>query len=79
MKEEAFERFMKKWQAAHQGAGNAYRTVFLGGGADVNVVGRIFKDLDFKTVQGAGEPESRRRRVFTRSLSDCLRVSRVRR
>lgn len=55
MKEEAFERFMKKWQTAHQGAGNAYRTVFLGGGADVNVVGANMRDLDFKTVQGAGE------------------------
>jgi HK97 family phage portal protein len=55
MKEEAFERFMKKWQAAHQGAFNAYRTVFLGGGADVNVVGANLRDLDFKSVQGAGE------------------------
>lgn len=55
MKEEAFERFMKKWATAHQGAANAYRTVFLGGGADVNVVGANLRDLDFKTVQGAGE------------------------
>lgn len=55
MKEEAFERFMKKWQQAHQGAANAYRTVFLGGGADVNVVGANLRDLDFKAVQGAGE------------------------
>jgi len=29
--------------------------LFLGGGADVNVVGANLRDLDFKVVQGAGE------------------------
>ena len=38
-----------------QGLNNAYKTMFLGGGADVTVVGQDFKQLDFKTVQGADE------------------------
>lgn len=37
------------------GAENAYRTLYLGGGADANVVGSDLKQVDFKNVQGAGE------------------------
>jgi|GEM_PF-655748 len=37
------------------GAENAYRTLYLGGGADANVVGSNLQQVDFKAVQGAGE------------------------
>jgi hypothetical protein len=37
------------------GEHNAYRTMHIGGGADVQVVGADFKQMDFKVVQGAGE------------------------
>jgi phage portal protein BeeE len=47
------------WAAAfrdqHEGAMNAYKTLFLGSGADVTVVGKDLAQLDFKVVQGAGE------------------------
>lgn len=55
IKEEAFERFVRKMNVSHQGASNAYRTMYLGGGADVTVVGADLKQLDFKVTQGAGE------------------------
>lgn len=37
------------------GSANAYRTLYLGGGADATVVGSSMKDIGFKDVQGAGE------------------------
>jgi len=39
----------------HEGADNAYKTLWLAGGADVKVVGADLKQLDFKVTQGAGE------------------------
>jgi phage portal protein BeeE len=39
----------------HKGSVNAYRTLHLGGGADVSVLGADLKSIDFKAVQGAGE------------------------
>lgn len=39
----------------HEGVGNAYKTMWLGGGADVKVIGADLKQLDFKLTQGAGE------------------------
>lgn len=50
-----FTRWIQKFREDHEGAENAYRTVFLGAGADVTVVGADLKQLDFKLVQGAGE------------------------
>jgi hypothetical protein len=41
--------------AKHEGARNAYRTMWLAGGADVKVVGADLKAIDFKATQGAGE------------------------
>ncbi len=38
-----------------EGAGNAYKTLWLNGGADVKVIGADLKQLDFKLTQGAGE------------------------
>lgn len=39
----------------YAGAENAYKTMHIGGGADVTVVGADFKQIDFKIVQGHGE------------------------
>lgn len=39
----------------HEGVENAYKTLWLAGGADVKVVGSDLKQLDFKITQGAGE------------------------
>ena len=52
---EAFEAFVEKMNAGHNGPEHAGRTLYLGGGADVKVVGSNFDQLDFKNVQGGGE------------------------
>lgn len=51
----AFKDFVAKLDAGHRGVSNAYRTLVVGGGASVNVVGKDLKQLDFKATQGAGE------------------------
>ena len=55
MKQEVFEAFVKRMDLAHKGASNAYKTLYLGGGADATVVGADLRQLDFKATQGAGE------------------------
>lgn len=50
-----FTKYVELFEAAHAGADNAYKTLHLGGGADVTTVGADFKQLDFKATQGAGE------------------------
>ncbi|MFF2009165.1 phage portal protein [Streptomyces sp. NPDC058195] len=52
---EAFAKFKARMESSHRGVENAYKTLYLGGGADVTVVGSDFKQLDFSSVQGAGE------------------------
>jgi phage portal protein BeeE len=52
---DAFAKFKAKMDADHRGVENAYKTLYLGGGADVTVAGSDFKQLDFSAVQGAGE------------------------
>ncbi|OLZ72564.1 hypothetical protein AVW11_04005 [Streptomyces amritsarensis] len=52
---EAFEKFKARMDTGHRGAENAYKTLYLGGGADVTVVGNSFAQMDFSRVQGAGE------------------------
>lgn len=52
---EAFETFTQKMDATHQGVENAFKTLYLGGGADVKVVGSNFEQLAIKATQGAGE------------------------
>lgn len=47
----AFVEEMRK----HEGAANAYQTLWLAGGADAKVVGSDLKNMDYKVVQGAGE------------------------
>ena len=50
-----FERFVSKFSEGHEGVANAYRTLFLAGGADAKVVGSDLRQIDFKQTQGAGE------------------------
>jgi HK97 family phage portal protein len=47
--------FKELLETQHQGAVHAYKTLYLGGGADATVVGSNFRQLDFKVTQGAGE------------------------
>lgn len=50
-----FEKFVDKMDEKHKGWQDAYRTLYLGAGADVTVIGTDLKQLDFKAVQGFGE------------------------
>ena len=52
---EAFDKWVEAFRAGHEGVANAYKTLFMGGGAKVEVVGRDFQQMDFKVVQGASE------------------------
>jgi phage portal protein BeeE len=53
---EAFEAFVARFQRDHEGGPEkGYRTLHLGGGADVTTLTHDFKQLDFKNTQGAGE------------------------
>lgn len=52
---ERFDEFVAKMRAQTEGVDNAYRTLYLGGGADVTLNGSSMKELDFKATQGAGE------------------------
>lgn len=47
--------FAEAFRDSHVGTDNAYKTLHLGGGSDVKAYGSDFKQLDFKTIQGAGE------------------------
>lgn len=53
--EEQFKRFIKVFNASHQGVENAYKNLVVGGGADVTLVGADMRQLDFRQTQGAGE------------------------
>jgi phage portal protein BeeE len=52
---EAFESFVEWFRREHEGAGKAYRTLHLGGGADIVPLTFDFKQLDFKSLQGSAE------------------------
>lgn len=52
---EAFEQFVDKMDAQHKGVDNAFKTLYLGAGADVKVVGANFEQLNLKNVQGGIE------------------------
>ncbi|UUW87408.1 phage portal protein [Pimelobacter simplex] len=52
---EAFDEFVARMKANTEGVDNAYKTLYLGGGADVTLTGSSMKELDFKATQGAGE------------------------
>lgn len=50
-----FKKFKAAMDSEHAGAMNAYKTLYIGGGADAKVVGADLRQLDFKATQGAGE------------------------
>jgi phage portal protein BeeE len=52
---EVFKKWVSIMEEKHAGTANAYRTMYLGAGADATVVGTNFQQLDFKVTQGAGE------------------------
>lgn len=54
--EEAVESWIKKFDDKYSGIDRAGRTMHLYPGADVTVVGSNLKEIEFKVVQGAGEP-----------------------
>lgn len=55
VREEAFEKWVTKMEKQHAGVMNAYKTLYLGGGADAKVVGADMKQIEFADTQGAGE------------------------
>ena len=55
MNETQFEAFKAKMNAEHAGAANAYKTLYLAPGADVQVVGKDFQQMDFANTQGRDE------------------------
>jgi phage portal protein BeeE len=52
---EQFKDFIQKMETSHTGTENAYKTLYLGGGADVTVLGTNMQQMDFAVTQGAGE------------------------
>ena len=50
-----FKEFVKATDTAHRGVQNAYKPMYVGGGADITLAAADFRQLDFKAVQGAGE------------------------
>jgi hypothetical protein len=51
----AFEAFKTAMDLGHRGVDQAYKTLCLGGGADVKVIGADFQQMDFKSIQGHTE------------------------
>lgn len=52
---EQVREFKSLLEEEHAGAWNAYKTLYLGGGADATPIGKDFKELDFAATQGKGE------------------------
>lgn len=52
---EQFQAFVDANQAANTGTDNAYKPMYVGGGADATLKTFDFRQLDFKQTQGAGE------------------------
>lgn len=52
---DAFDAFLVKMKEQHEGVMNAYRTLYLAGGATVTPIGANLRQIDFKLTQGAGE------------------------
>lgn len=50
-----FKEFMSLLDNAHSGVDDAYKTMYLAGGADVTVIGAHLQQLDFRDMQGHGE------------------------
>lgn len=54
-REEDMRKVRSLFQQKYEGVDNAYKTLHLGGGADITVVGNNMEQVNFKQVQGAGE------------------------
>jgi len=52
---EEIERFKELMDAKHAGIDKAFKTLYLGGGADVRMLGSNFEQLNMHRTQGAGE------------------------
>lgn len=52
---ETAKKFKAMIEEGHVGAANAYKTLFLGGGADPVSIGTNLQQIDFTSVQGKGE------------------------
>ncbi|MBM4618004.1 phage portal protein [Rhodococcus hoagii] len=52
---EQFREFMAQLDDNHGGGDNAYKTLYLGGGADVRVIGSKMEEINFKSTQGLSE------------------------
>jgi hypothetical protein len=52
---EQMREFKQATESAINGIGNAYKNLYLGGGADVTVVGSDLQQIDFTKVQGMTE------------------------
>ena len=52
---DVFKQWIELFNENHRGAANAYKTLFLGAGADVQPVGANFQQIDYKATQAYGE------------------------
>lgn len=52
---EKFQQFARLMNEMSVGVENAYKTLYVGGGADVSVIGADMRQLDFAITQGHGE------------------------
>jgi hypothetical protein len=53
--QEQFEAVRKAIESGHTNTDKAFKTLYLGGGADVQVIGSSIGEIDLGNVQGAGE------------------------
>ncbi len=53
--QEAFDKFRDRMESAHTGPQSGFKTLYMGAGADVKVVGSNFQQLNINDVQAAGE------------------------
>lgn len=54
-KPDEFQRWVELFEEDHKGARNAYKTLYLGAGADLTAIGSDLKQIDFKVTQSHGE------------------------
>jgi len=52
---DAVRQFKELLEEEHRGVANAFKTLYLGGGADPVTVGSSFRDMDYAVVQGRAE------------------------
>lgn len=52
---QSFNDWVQALKEGHDGWANAYKTMYLGNGADATPIGSDLQQMDFRSVQGAGE------------------------